>query len=740
MAELLDGEVFTMWEDELVDFFEKALTKENVEMRYSKGTHGVQYYNIPCAFDIETSSFKTYSYTRTGKSIPAKNAIMYIWQFGLNGEVMLGRTWDDFTMLIKELAVYLNLNEKRVLIVYVHNLMYEFQFMHFLRWQKVFSIKSRRPLYAQIGGYEFRCSYLLSGYSLAKTAENLPRYPVAKLEGELDYSLLRTPETPLTRQEYAYCINDVKCVMNYIQTQIESHGNSIHMIPLTKTGEVRRYAREHCFFGFTDNPQKREETYLRYRHLMDTLYITSIDEYKALENAFQGGFTHCNALYSNKVMHDVDSMDITSSYPNEILNRYYPMTSAEFIEEVDYKTYEDYYCNEYLCVATYIFEGLTPRNPRSVPIMPSSKFKTYDKNKDLLVKNNGKILYASRVQITATSIDYLNYIKFYKWKRCRIVNVYYYQKGKLPKNLIRAMMVTYREKTHLKGKKGYESEYLWYKELLNAYYGMMVTAPVRQIFDYDGDLKSWIKPRKDDYGKAIHKYNNSKSRFLFVPWGVFVTAYARDSLYKAILELGDDFVYSDTDCVKFLNYESHVQWFENYNREQLERCNYSCNYYGIAPEESYPKNDKGEICLIGSWDCETTEKRGWTPTNSNRYYKFKSIGAKRYLYLTYGMEYSLTVAGLGKKEGLTYILDYAELHELSPFDVFTRDLHIPAGHTGKQTLTYIDTPCVGTITDYLGNDFDYFERSSVYMEDAHYCASLTEQYIRLLKGVQFIGK
>ena len=89
--------------------------------------------NIPCAFDIETTSFyydnvSTYSHDNEEKS-REKAAVMYIWQFGINGICIIGRYWHEFITLVNEIAIQGNLTETRKLICYVHNLSYEFQFM-----------------------------------------------------------------------------------------------------------------------------------------------------------------------------------------------------------------------------------------------------------------------------------------------------------------------------------------------------------------------------------------------------------------------------------------------------------------------------------------------------------------------------------------------------------------------------------------------------------------------------------
>lgn len=92
----------------------------------------------------------------------------------------------------------------------------------------------RKPIYGITKtGLEFRCSYLLSGYSLAKLGEQLHKYKCEKLVGDLDYSLLRHSKTPLTQKEIGYCLNDIKVVMCYIQELIERY-KGITKLPITK--------------------------------------------------------------------------------------------------------------------------------------------------------------------------------------------------------------------------------------------------------------------------------------------------------------------------------------------------------------------------------------------------------------------------------------------------------------------------------------------------------------------------
>ena len=110
-----------------------------------------KFFDIPVCFDIETSSFyksgdnylSYEQYVKLGVKLE-KCSCMYVWQFGINGYCIVGRTWEEFTEMMETISDYLQLSEDRRLIVYVHNLAYEFQFIrNRFTWNKVFSIVLR---------------------------------------------------------------------------------------------------------------------------------------------------------------------------------------------------------------------------------------------------------------------------------------------------------------------------------------------------------------------------------------------------------------------------------------------------------------------------------------------------------------------------------------------------------------------------------------------------------------------
>lgn len=703
----------------------------------------ISYYNCPASFDIETSSF----YRKNSNDEDEKVAIMYIWQFGLNGNVIYGRTWDEFIDFTEELVSQLTLSLEKRLLVYVHNLGYEFQFMRkYFTWEKVFAIKQRRPVYSiTTNGIEFRCSLFLSNYALAYIGDKLLlKYKVKKLVGSLDYSLIRHSSTPLTEQELQYCINDVLVVMAYIQEKIEQDGSIIE-IPLTNTGYVRKYCREQCFYQNLKIKANREKALLVYKSIMRSLTIKGNDEYRQLKRAFMGGFTHASALYANQILYNVGSADLTSSYPSTMVSDYYPMSTSTFIGEVRNAKLLQHYLSNYCCLFDIELFDIQPRVDYE-NFLSLSRCTTTGK----VITNNGRVVSAEHLITTITELDYINLVYFYKFSSYNIYNLRIYKRGYLPKQFILSILGLYKNKTSLKGVKDKKTEYMVSKNMINASYGMMVTDIIREEYIYD-NINEWSHMSIADYVSQLTNYNNNYNRFLNYAWGIWVTAHARYNLFTAIKEFGSDYVYSDTDSIKGFNFSQHQNYFNQYNANQIKKLLKMCIHYSIPFELCSPKAPDGEKKIIGLWEIESP------------YLRFKTCGAKRYIYEYPNHTLSLTVAGLNKKYAVPYLLAKFNNIDLSSpqfkklqnlyiqnqyvdtskyntdiiFEYFGDGMFIPKGHTGKQTLTYIDEPKVGYITDYLGNMSQFSQETSIHMEPQSYYMSLIYNYIKFLEGVQY---
>ena len=743
----------------VIKILKPSLTLDTKKMEYKT----IDYYNIPCAFDIETSSFYN--------EYDEKVGLMYEWTFGINGLIIIGRAWNEFINMIDEIVKMLKLSEERRLIVYAHNLEYEFQFLQSrLKWKKIFAVESRQPLYALTdNGIEFRCSYKLSGYGLAALAGQIQSIKINKLIGELDYNIIRHKKTIMTDKEIEYCLNDVKIPMLYIYEKIMQEGG-ISKLPLTKTGAVRKYCHEKCLYP---NGYLNED----YRYIMESLKLTWV-EYLQLKRAMQGGFTHASAFRANKTLKDVESADICSSYPYVMVSEKYPMSSSEYIhakdltQEIFEKSLE-----EYCCLFDIELKNLRPKLLQDYPLSSSRCYSTIEalfeseilkirnkgdkekekvkkrkkKNKkeinetdifkdinwkDYGLKNavivNGRIYSCDLVWTTVTEQDFMILRTFYEFdKPFKVRNFRRYKKSVLPKEFVTAILKLYNDKTKLKGVEGKESIYIIVKELLNACFGMTCTDIYRPEHIYDPIENKWKDPRFPDLKMAIEDYNKDKDRFLFYPWGVWITAYARRNLFHAIMKLGNDYVYSDTDSVKYINGYKHREFFINRNKEIRDKLIYMMTKeHHLNPDLIEPKTIKGVKKCLGQWEFD------------GHYSEFKTLGAKRYL-VRYSNDkrnpkekqgkYEITVAGLDKEKAIIYMLDK---YKNNIFDYFNVDLTIPAEYSGRLTHSYIDKPRTGYVTDYNGVKCQYNELTGLHMENSAHSLSDASYFIKYLLAIE----
>ena len=579
-----------------------------VHAKKVKGVGTVEYLQMSAAFDIETTS------TMIGGK---KTAFMYVWQLCINGYVIMGRSWDEFKYTMLRVKSFFGLCDTRKMFIYVHNFSYEFQFMRkWFLWKDVFALKSLTPLSAELDGYGiiFRCSYLLTGCSLAMLAGKLDDPDITKRVCDLDYNIIHTPDTLLADAEKGYCIMDVVIICLYIARCIDDE-QGVENIPRTKTGYVRRRCRDGVLYHKEiEDKKQRDREMFSYRKLMSMLTL-SAPEYQLCKRAFSGGFTHANCFHVSDVCENVASFDFSSSYPAVMVMDYFPMsrgrlevvTPAEYVER----------CKYYCVIADVTFHNLAPRIDYEFYLSKSKcwDFALKDVNGRKMIDamiDNGRIVSAARLTTSITEIDFSIISKVYTWDAMEIGTCYTYTRGRLPSDFVRICADLYQAKNTLKGVEGREKEYLLKKEDLNSMYGMMVTDIIRDCYTYGED--EWNEPFTPDLDEKIEEYDKSFSRFTFYPWGIYVTAHARRRLWSGILECGrDDYIYSDTDSIKIMNMEKHLDYIKRYNDSVTADLQKACAYHDIPVSAVTPKTIKGEQKVLGFWDYEGTYRRFQNP-------------------------------------------------------------------------------------------------------------------------------
>lgn len=669
-----------------------------------------QWYNISNAFDIETTSFYEGD---------EKRAIMYVWQWAIGTDLVIyGRTWDEFQQFIALLVTTLELSEEKRIVCYVHNLAYETQFIkHYFKIFNLLATKPYKPIrYTTSAGIEFRCSYLLTQQSLDTLSKNYKLKYYKK--HNYNYDLIRNSKTELTPSEIDYICSDVLAVNEYIGIELQEY-RKITLIPNTATAKVRQQTRLNTV-AMTHSGGKDNSGALKYADLMQCL-ILQPDELKLAHQCYAGGLTHSNALNTNVTLYNVGSQDFTSSYPAVmVLSAEFPIGQGKRVQNVNKQCFEhlmDYYA--VFCNVTFF--NIKPKTYEQI----ISLHKCLNISSDAEI-NNGRVVSAGSLNISITHVMYKLIQKFYTWDKMIVNDLYYYPKGYLPKKFVMSVLDYYELKTTLKGVHSEdglaEINYLRYKGYVNSLYGMCCLFPAKPTIKIT-DEGEWIEDPVD-FTKAVEKYNKDKGRFISYLWGVIISDVAKSNLcLYGILPLGKDYVYADTDSVKYLHPEQHKDIFESYNKMMRLKIKRVSEKRRIPIEKFMPCTPAGEQVPLGFW------------TDEGVYDRFRTCGSKRYITEKNG-KLEITVAGLNKKAGAEFLLKCFD----DPFEAFNEDLYIPKGCTGKQTHTYCEYEIKGKIKDYQGNIADYHELSFIHLEDADYDFNIATDYIKYLLGVKINEK
>lgn len=628
--------------------------------------------DLVCAFDIETSNLPD-----------IEQASMYIWQLQVDDlGTIIGRTWDEYRQLLARVCDLLGENES--IVFYVHNLSFEFQFLRGIypfQPDEVFCMDSRKILYCSmfVGKIVYRCSYIHSNMSLAEYTKKMGVEHVKLSGADFDYRETRYPWTPLTDEQIAYCIHDVRGLVEALKKEMEVDGDTLITIPLTSTGYVRRDAKRAM------------------KQVSHTLVPSILPDEKTfilLREAFRGGNTHANRYYAGRIITDVASADRSSSYPDTQVNCEFPMSRFYYKGEATMKEL-DRYINvlDKAVVMRVALWGVRLRDPYwGAPYLARDKCRkiiepTYD---------NGRILECKYCETTITDVDLRILLDEYDFDNFKAFDVAFARYGKLPRPLVEETINYYRKKTELKNVEGQEIYYMKSKNKLNSIYGMMAQNPAKEtILFKDNDYIKEDVP----LGERLKEAN--RRAFLAYQWGCWVTAWARYRLEEGIKLAGDNFVYCDTDCVKYVQ---EINW-NPYNAKRIKDS--------IA-NGAYADDPAGVRHYMGVYEQEKTDQR------------FKTLGAKKYAFEQDGKTY-ITVAGVNKRIG------GKELERYGGLDVFNEGFIFR--EAGGMESVYNDEPY-----GYVNIDgHELYVGTNVLLRDSTYSLGITDEYRRILEKCYCMG-
>ena len=192
---------------------------------------------------------------------------------------------------------------------------------------------------------------------------------------------------------------------------------------------------------------------------------------------------------------------------------------------------------------------------------------------------------------------------------------------------------------------------------------------------------------------------SNKKAFLCYQWGVWVTAWARYRLQEGIKLAGDNFVYCDTDSVKYIG---EIDWTD-YNKKRIADS---------LKSGAYATDPAGITHYMGVYEFD------------GEYAEFKTLGAKKYAY-TYkdSGETHVTIAGVNKRKGGAELDKHGGLDAFKPGFVFTE--------AGGTESVYNDHPEIGTI---CRDGHDITITPNIVIRDSTYTLGITAEYENILKN------
>lgn len=158
---------------------------------------------------------------------------------------------------------------------------------------------------------------------------------VAKLMGDWDYDLVRTPETPLSDEELGYAARDVQVIPAYLRYLCDAYEwlrpDMLGCRVLTKTSLVRQMAR--AKIGNLRIPGKKLTLLKAFEGLCRREQPYSFASYGTRLASFRGGLTFTAALTASQVVEHVFSLDETSAHHAFINGRRVPIGFHELSQQ-----------------------------------------------------------------------------------------------------------------------------------------------------------------------------------------------------------------------------------------------------------------------------------------------------------------------------------------------------------------------------------------------------------------------
>jgi len=670
------------------------------------------------------------------------------------------RTFDEFMDHVNDIS-----NDSNKIVIYSHNLSYEFDFYnrHF-NCSALTKAKSKADIF---GNIEHESIIKSNRDVLAITFENMPYAKFkdslalfnkgVKMLGDdlvkvrhedlkkLDYNYekIRLWCDELEPLDYEYNKRDNEIVARSIYWFMKDNNYTFKEVPLTFTANTKKHRLKYI----KDRDKRLNKKNLQTINALKTFALTDFNFFTMQRSAYQGGFTSANAMYTNKLVHNVYSADEKSAYPKMMTTKRFPIFNEKgnmdkiacFITGQDandfFQLYKDNLYNVKGYYGDFIIKNIKLKKPDYLAPLAKShllNFMSLTDRNSLVI--NGKVHQADEVKATFTNVGIEWLSLCYEWdeiycsRMCLSTADRYLSEGE-----VHSLLNDFAIKEGV-DKEKYAIEYALAKVNINAIYGVKVQNDLKDSYNLiNGDIyasvfdKLTLNEQEEIYNNFLstRKIGRDTQNFDLYSDGIFVTDYARLELLRMMVYLYDNgyvTVYCDTDSLYFtpkekshaggvtdnenVNVTTHNNIVSNMlndvNSQMVVETKNLYRFETFKEENDISEKLYNKICKLGTWELESGYKNAKGEFIIKPFKSFKTLGAKKYVLVgskfdresgTLKDYIKTTVAGCSKKVN-KIIEKYADKNNISYDDaiqiIFDVDVRFDESASGRTVAKYED--------------------------------------------------
>lgn len=621
---------------------------------YKRGVQAAYYWNKAAGLYILNSR----EVLQVGNDCYYNVLLPAAWCLNIEEQKWEGRTikelWQTLEQIAQDLELKAQGDKATRLCVFVDSFRVSFEYLK--EGREFLDIVAKdwgKPIKAlDSSGIEFRS---LDDYRGQEEVQNLEPMDIINI----------SPSTPLTPQELHKIATNSTAIMEYIQKHIKLYNGAAN---IALTSVRTKATMKHELY----NKQNRANTV----KLFDKLTLEP-EEYKHCLAAMWGGFSYTNPKHESMLCSNIRAYDINSDYLAQQFCRLMPMDKRD-----TYKNPKGSILKDILRMSTAAGVPIL-----SIVYVEAENIKTNNTELAFLInaedrfkcegikEHQGHIIEAKKLAGWMSILDYHLISTFYKTDSTKLTikEAIVFNSGLMPNAFINEALRRYKAKTAMKGDKEADpATYADHKSNINAGFGIHAQSILKDSWKlYKGNWGPIHKNDQDITKEMGRKYG----RFQWLPWGVFISAWARFQLLSTISQAirgQSDWLTADTDSCYFINPDSVAKYviaeINKQTRQSMlwamdERNKQGGNY---KVEDWELRDSKGNLHSLGAFEID------------GEYNKAKSLHAKCHLFQDKAGEWKLTLAGTPNKPAKQFITATP-----NPWATFDSGLILPASPQGK---------------------------------------------------------